>query len=110
MSTTANLGRVKPIYRGVYDPNFNYKALDFFKSGSTHYFVTEPVSGVVPPNASYYEPIEVQDIDTSLFPYLPQGRSQSFWVQKLAVAAGLIPRAPATLSLEFTLNKYLIEE
>lgn len=51
---TANLGRVQPIYRGIYDNSFSYRPLDFVvEDGITYYCVADTV-GNAPPNASFW--------------------------------------------------------
>lgn len=46
--------------------------------------------------------------DTSALPYLPQDKSQSYWIQKQAVELGLIPQASPSMSCRFAKGEYLL--
>lgn len=52
---SANLGRVKPIYRGGYDASFTYQALDFVRFGSTLYIAKRESKGNEPTNETYFD-------------------------------------------------------
>lgn len=54
---TANLGRVKPIYRGQYSPSFQYQLLDFLSHGSVLYICKSPSKGNIPTNELYFDAI-----------------------------------------------------
>lgn len=107
---TVNLGRVKPIFKGAYNTGTAYKPLDFVVFSSITYFCIANTTGNAPPNATYWQPLFVQEIDTSLYPYLPQNKTPSQWVALLSVATGEVPLATNTLSLDFSLGNYLIQE
>lgn len=57
MTVTANLGRVKPIYRGPYNGATAYVPLDFVVQGSVTYYCIANTTGNAPPNATFWEPM-----------------------------------------------------
>ena len=54
---TVNLGRVKPIYKGIYSPATAYVPLDFVSYNGVAYFCTAPTTGNAPTNATYWQPV-----------------------------------------------------
>lgn len=54
---TANLGRVKPIYRGNYDAGFQYQPLDFLRLGNILFICKLASKGNVPTNTTYFDVI-----------------------------------------------------
>jgi hypothetical protein len=106
---SVNLGRVKPLFKGTYNPLTAYEPLDFVVFSSISYFNILASTGITPTNVAYWQPLYIQQIDTSLYPSLPQNKTPSEWVAILAASAGLLPQVTANLSLNFASNNYILE-
>lgn len=51
-----NLGRIKPIYRGTYDAQTAYRALDFVTfNGITYFCIQDTTAGTDPTNAAFWQ-------------------------------------------------------
>lgn len=59
---TANLGRVQPIYKGVYNSATAYAPLDLVKYAGTVYWCIGAVTAVAPPSASYWVALTAQEL------------------------------------------------
>lgn len=55
MSQTHNLGKVAPTPRGAYSSTAQYAPLDIITYNGSSYMVLQSVTGVTPPNATYYQ-------------------------------------------------------
>lgn len=55
MSQTYNLGKVAPTPRGAYSITAQYAPLDIITYNGSSYMVLQSVTGVTPPNATYYQ-------------------------------------------------------
>lgn len=55
MSQTYNLGKVSLTPRGTYNASTTYNALDVVTYNGSGYIVLQTVTGVTPPNATYYQ-------------------------------------------------------
>lgn len=55
MSQTYNLGKVAPTPRGAYSSTAQYAPLDIITYDGSSYMVLQSVTGVTPPNATYYQ-------------------------------------------------------
>lgn len=55
--TTVNLGRIKPIYKGVYSAVTAYQPLDFVSYSGAAYFCTAASTGNLPTNTAYFAPV-----------------------------------------------------
>lgn len=107
---TVNLGRVKPIFKGAYSGATAYEPLDFVVYSSITYFNIAASTGIAPPNATYWQPLFIQEIDSAAHPSLPQNRTPSEWIAIQAFANGTLPVAQASMDLNFANNTYLIQE
>lgn len=54
---TANLGRIKPIYRGDYSAAFAYQPLDLVRYGSTLYICKTASTGNAPTNQTFFDKV-----------------------------------------------------
>ena len=54
---TVNLGRVKPIYKGAYQPATAYVPLDFVNYNGVAYFCTAASTGNLPTDPAYFQPV-----------------------------------------------------
>ena len=54
---TVNLGRVKPIYKGAYQPATPYVPLDFVNYNGVAYFCTAASTGNLPTDPAYFQPV-----------------------------------------------------
>ncbi|MFW6021647.1 MAG: hypothetical protein ACOCPR_06145, partial [Guyparkeria sp.] len=55
---TVNLGRVKPIWRGQFDEEYEYQPLDFLKyNGGLYFCVATPPVGTLPTDDTYFESV-----------------------------------------------------
>lgn len=59
---TTNLGRVKPIHRGVYDPDFPYTPLDIVRYQGASYFCIKASQGNVPQDGEFFMAIVDGDL------------------------------------------------
>ena len=80
---TVNLGRVKPIYKGAYQPATAYVPLDFVNYNGVAYFCIAPSTGNLPTDPAYFQP--VVDVNT---------------LASLKAAPGKIPLASAAGRLD----------
>lgn len=54
MSVTMNLGRVKPMWRGEYDPAFDYEPMDYLGWQGKTYLCLQPAQGIAPSDSDYF--------------------------------------------------------
>jgi chemotaxis protein histidine kinase CheA len=52
-----NLGKIRPIYRGTYDPQFTYTPLDFLKYQDEFYVNIETSTGNLPTDSQFFDKI-----------------------------------------------------
>lgn len=91
---TVNLGRIKPIYKGVYAAGTTYQPLDFLSYNGVAYFCTAVSTGNVPTNTAFFQPVVDVNVLASLtaapgkIPLArPDGRVDPSWY------AALLPNA-----------------
>lgn len=66
-TSTVNLGRVKPIFRGDYSGSFQYNPLDFLRySGVTYFCKVIPPLATLPTNTTYFAPVNDSDTAASV--------------------------------------------
>jgi hypothetical protein len=66
-TSTVNLGRVKPIFRGDYSESFQYNPLDFLRySGVTYFCKVIPPLATLPTNTTYFAPVNDSDTAASV--------------------------------------------
>lgn len=57
--STVNLGRIKPIYQGIWSSGTAYNPLDFVKhtDGLTYFCILATTAGTAPTNTTYWQPV-----------------------------------------------------
>ena len=63
---TVNLGRIRPLYKGVYAAGTAYAPLDFLSYNGMAYFCTAPSTGNLPTNAAFFQPVADVNVLASL--------------------------------------------
>lgn len=54
---TINLGKIKPLYKGVYSTGVTYRPLDFVLYNSGLYVCKQQATGVTPTDPAYFDPL-----------------------------------------------------